>query len=366
MPPHHGGVERVADLLTRTYAASGHDVAWVATASPERPGVLAGEDGRRLVRIAATNALEERWGMPYPIPAPRGIAALAREVRGSDLVHVHDCLYLTSLEAVTLAGRRPLLLTQHVGSVSFGALVDPFETLAYRAIGRAVARRATAVAFASASVRDWWSRSIDRHLAGLVIPNGVDLTRFRPADAAEQRAAREELDVRAEGTVALFVGRLVAKKHVSATVAAIAASPPWHLLVVGDGPERRHVLEAAAVTHLRSLPYDRMPLAYRAADAFVLPSVGEGAPLALLEALATGLPAVVSTDPAFGRAAAAGTLRVTPDPAGIAAALRELSNPAARADRGRAARSWALANASDDAFVARYLALIRELLAGGG
>src|SRR5207245_982774 len=71
-------------------------------------------------------------------------------------------------------------------------------------------------------------------------------------------------------------------------------------LVVGDGPERGALAPLAGrVVHIARLSHDRMPEAYAAADLFALPSVGEGLPLTLLEALSSGLRCVVSRDPSF-------------------------------------------------------------------
>lgn len=365
MPPHNGGVERVADLISRAYARAGDEVTWIATAPPSPPGSVTADDGRRLVRIPATNVLESWFGMPYPIPAPAHLSDVARAVRRSDLVHVHDCLYVTSVAAVAAAGRRPVLVTQHVGRVSFGPLVDPIEALAYRAIGRWIARRAALIAFASEGVREWWMRAVSRHGRTVLVPNSVDVARFRPVEPSERSAARRELGIPTDVPVALFVGRLVRRKHVGVAVAALRRAPPWHLLVVGDGPDAADVADPSGVTHLRSLAHERMPLAYRASDAFVLPSVGEGAPLALLEALASGLPSILSTDPAFAAAASGGAVQVPVDATAIAAALRALAEPAVRSARGAAARRWALAGASDEAFAARYVAITRELLEQG-
>lgn len=364
MPPHNGGVERVADLLSRRYAEAGDEVTWIATAPPSPSGTFTTNDGRRLIRVPATNLLETWSGIPYPVPAPTYLATVVRAVRWSDIVHVHDCLYLTSIAAVAAAGRRPVLITQHVGRVSFGPIVDPIESLAYRTIGRWVARHAALIAFASSGVRDWWLRSVSRRGPTVVIPNGIDIARFRPADPTERRAARRELGVGTDAPLALFVGRLVPRKHVRVAMDAVRSVPPWHLVVVGDGPDAADVAHPSA-THLRSVAYDRMPLAYRAADAFVLPSVGEGAPLALLEALASGLPSIVSTDAAFDEARTAGAVQVPVEATAIAAALRDLGDPAVGPARGAAARRWAVATASEDAFAARYLAITRELLQRG-
>src|SRR5437762_2422194 len=91
MPPHTGGIEQVAALLSRIYADAGHQVRWVASADPERPGQEARE-GLELVRLRALNTLETRFGMPFPIPLPGEYAEIDRAVRAADVIHLHDCL----------------------------------------------------------------------------------------------------------------------------------------------------------------------------------------------------------------------------------------------------------------------------------
>ena len=365
MPPHAGGVELVAERLARSYAAAGHSVSWIAATTGAEPGMVRDGDITR-IRLAAANWLEDRYGMPYPLVAPAGLPALRRAVAEADVVHLHDCLYLPVL-AADLAARRarvPVLLTQHVGMVSFGAAIDPLLYAAYRTVGRSVLRHAARVVFVSDHVRRWFVANIDPALAAEVIPNGIAVDRFVPADDASRRAAREQFGIPADRFVVLHVGRLVAKKNVARSADALRQlDGPWHALVVGDGPERPAVATLGdRVTHLPALPPNDMPAVYAAADAFVLPSVGEGMPLAILEALAAGLAVVLSDDPAFADLTRAGATLVPPSGPSIASALRRLmADPADRAERGRAARTWALANATERASADRYLALIEQL-----
>jgi len=164
----------------------------------------------------------------------------------------------------------------------------------------------------------------------------------------------------------LYVGRLVAKKNVAALVAALGEiDGSWHALVVGDGPERPALSALAGrLTHLADVPPAEMPDVYAAADLFVLPSVGEGMPLAVLEALAAGWPVVLSDDPPFRPLEPAGAELVTPSRSAIALAIRSLlGDPTTRVARGLLAREWATTNASERISLARYLEIIAEVTA---
>lgn len=369
MPPHVGGVERVAEQQAMAYRDAGHTVTWLATAPP-LPAGTTGDDGIVRIRVAAANWLEAHRAMPFPLLGPGGLRSVAAAIRDADLVHLHDCLYAPVVAADQVAWRHgvPTVVTQHVAIVSFGAAVDPLLRLAYRTVGRRLLRRARGVAFVGEPVRDWFAANIDRRIGGIVIPNAVDIDRFSPADPAARLAARAALGLPASGAVVAFVGRLVPKKGLRLLVSALERLPAAHLVVVGDGPERGAVqaLGRRATLHPQ-LPRERMPEVYRAADVFGLVSRDEGMPVALIEALACGLPAVVSDDPGFASlAACGGVTRVAAEAGAIAAAMRSvIADPATRAARAGAARSWTIERHAPEAFAARYLELAERALATG-
>jgi glycosyltransferase involved in cell wall biosynthesis len=185
------------------------------------------------------------------------------------------------------------------------------------------------------------------------IGNGVDLERFRPATTGERAAEERRLDL-PPGARALFVGQLIERKNVELLLSSWARRPSASgasLLLVGDGPlgplVQRAERERSDVRWLG--PRDDVARVARCADVFVLPSRREGFSNALLEALASGLPAVTT---------AAATPRelpldsssdeqragfvVPPEPEPLAAALcRLLDDDDLRERCGRQARTLA-------------------------
>lgn len=122
-----------------------------------------------------------------------------------------------------------------------------------------------------------------------VIPNYVNTDVFRPVP-----------DVAKTPGLLCFVGRLSAEKNLFALLEAIEGIPKARLAIVGDGPMRGALEDRARegrlpVTFLGTLPNDEVPAVLNRAEIFVLPSLYEGHPKALLEAMACGLP-VVATD----------------------------------------------------------------------
>jgi glycosyltransferase involved in cell wall biosynthesis len=143
------------------------------------------------------------------------------------------------------------------------------------------------------------------------IPTWVDTTVFvpSPSDAMRQStrdALRRQIGIPTDARLLVFVGRLDQQKDplllIESLKLSLAAAPNLHLAVVGDGVLRSRVQEMVRAHQLTAQVYFmgvRPPLEIaeilRAADLYVLCSAYEGMPIAMLEALATGLP-VVSTD----------------------------------------------------------------------
>jgi len=123
-------------------------------------------------------------------------------------------------------------------------------------------------------------------------------------DAAARRETRSRLGIREGIFVYGFVGRLSEEKGVDYLIDAVKGlsyeKEPWRLIVLGDGP-RRQALENAVresgLTHqVLFVGFQSDTEAwYPAMDAFVLPSLTEGTPMVLLEAMAHGIPVIATS-----------------------------------------------------------------------
>jgi glycosyltransferase involved in cell wall biosynthesis len=134
------------------------------------------------------------------------------------------------------------------------------------------------------------------------IPNGVDVARFAPRDKVD---ARHDLGLAASLRYVLYVGRLSEEKGLTTLIAAFVRvaeqQTDVRLLLVGDGPMRA-VLEEnvkrlgldGVVRFVGQTNHPHVPVWMNAADCFCLPSVTEGCPNVVLEALASGLPTIAS------------------------------------------------------------------------
>lgn len=125
---------------------------------------------------------------------------------------------------------------------------------------------------------------------------GVDLDRFEIADRAE---AKDALGF--EGPLILCVGALIPRKGQEFLVQALPRLPGVTLLFAGQGQYRRALEKLAEelgvdrrIGFLGSVPHDRLPRIYSAADVMALPSSSEGLANAWVEALACGTPIVIT------------------------------------------------------------------------
>ncbi len=124
----------------------------------------------------------------------------------------------------------------------------------------------------------------------VVIPNFVDTTVFQPLRFASASSQKKTV---------LFVGRLSAQKNLKNLLFAIKGLEGVKLQIIGSGEEQkdleRIVLnENVAVEFLGNKPYEEIPQFLSRADVFVLPSLYEGNPKVLLEAMACGCPIVAT------------------------------------------------------------------------
>jgi D-inositol-3-phosphate glycosyltransferase len=298
-PPHLGGIENVVRDEAVRLVELGHEV--VVLTSGDRSSTV-DEDGVTVVRVAAWNGLEERVGIPFPVLSPSLLVRALRWAGWADVVHVHDCFYITSWSAglASVFRRTPVVVTQHVAMVDHpSAAVTLVQKLVYGVAGRALVRRARR-AF---TINEHVARFVGGLGAGadkvVVLENGVDGRLFRPAeDAAERNRIRERFGLPLDRDLVLFVGRLVPKKGIDLLLEA--ADPSYDLVVVGSG-DAEALSGRRGVHYLGGQPTEAVAEIYRACDVFALPTTGEVFTLVVKEAMSAALPVVTTDEPGYAR-----------------------------------------------------------------
>jgi glycosyltransferase involved in cell wall biosynthesis len=369
-----GGAQRIAletvDFLTR----SGWEAELWAGPQTGPEGSLHAEARARGLRLREVPDLVREVS---PARDARAYRWLRRELAagGFDLIHTHSSKAGILGRHAASAARVPLRVHSVHG---WGVTPDtPFVTRRiFDALERRAATKADALIAVSGVVRDaGLARRIGRPDQYRVIHGGVVIG--PPPGAADRARARAELGVPADALVAGTIGRLDHAKDPLGALAALAplleAEPRVWAVLVGDGPLREPVRRAVA----RCGASGRIVLAGRRPDArelaaafdlFFLASRWEGFPLAVVEAMAAGLP-VVAYDVAGVREAVAegvnGWLVAPGDREGWGARIRGLlGDGAARRRLGEAGRERAQREFGLDRMLRETRALYDELRAG--
>lgn len=230
--------------------------------------------------------------------------------------------------------------------------------------------RLRAVICNSSMVRDEIARRFSPRAELVVIRNAVDCDAFHPRLREELGGAmRAQLKVPADAFVVAHVGSGFERKGVASFLRALAASQarPWGLVVGRDKHLARYAALARSLGIVERVRFvgavSEVRAYYAAADAFLLATLYDPQPNAMLEAMASGLPVV--TTARCGAAellqeGVSGHVRDALDVAGLAGALDALASGAARR-MGEAARAAVLPY-TPERMAEEYLALYRRLL----
>lgn len=373
-----GGPAKAAREMAGAVARRGHSVAIYTTDREAEPreGLIAGltfADGGVEIRVFAQGA-PQALATSWPLAA-----ALDQAVAAADVVHIHS-LYLFPVWAAARACRRhakPYLLRPH-------GTLDPFIRRRHR-----LAKRILGLLFQDRVIREagalHWTAAEEATLAapathgarGVVIPNGLDLSAY--ATLPEPGGLRRRLPETGDRRIVLFLSRLNFKKGLDLLIPAFArvaaAHDDLHLVVAGpdDGMEQAARGWAAAhgvagrVSFPGLLSGTAKLEAFRDAACFVLPSYSENFGIAVVEAMACGVPVLISDRVNIWReiaAAEAGRV-VPPEIDAVAAGLGALlADPEAAAAMGARARGFVARHYDWTEIAVRLEAVYRALAEG--
>jgi glycosyltransferase involved in cell wall biosynthesis len=173
-----------------------------------------------------------------------------------------------------------------------------------------------------------------------------------------------------ERPVLACVARLAPPKDLVTLLEALADEPAWRLRVIGDGPDRGLIedrRDALGLQERVELLGERSDVLeqLRQVDAFVLPTLWEGLPYSILEAMAAALPVVASRVGGVPEEVVdgeTGYLVERQDPAALAGALRRLHENGRGRELGRSGHARARRRFGLDEMVGRYDALLRDVM----
>lgn len=308
LSPETGGPAAAVMGMAKAVAALGHDVAIHATDYRTSPASASVEEsiGPGRVRVF----IHRHWpASSLTLQASYALwRALREEIPRADVVHLHS-LYLFHDWVTWRECRRaavPYILRPH------GSL-DPFmyerhrwrKAVVERLFQDRVTRDAALIHYTSETELDRAQPFVFGR-RGVVVPLGIDIGRFeRMSSPARFRTRHPELRDR---RIVLFLGRLSFKKGlellIPAFAAAVARQPDLHLVLAGPAddyePRVRALIRQHGLSHRATLTGTLSPSevveAYAAADVFVLPSRNENFGIAAAEAMAAGVPSILSDE----------------------------------------------------------------------
>jgi len=349
-----GGAETVMLQLAEELRRRGHDVMPVGPANG--CGWLGGE-------FAARGFTPRTYVLRRPLDwaCVTSLTALMQRHR-TQVVHSHEfTMAVYGAVAARRAGARHII-TMHGGR---------YYAEAWRrraALRWAMGHSAATTAVSGATAADL-RRTLGIHEEAVrVVPNGIEMPR------GERAALRRELNVGEDELLIVAIGNLYPVKGHAVLLRALAeleeqgGAPAWRLAIAGRGEEEQRLRDMAADAgiasrvHLLGFRSDA-PDILAGADLFVMPSLSEGLPLALVEAMATGLPIIASDVggiPEVVAPDAEAVLVPVASPPALAAAIRSLlADPARRAAIGSAAQRRAYRDFSVATMATAYEALYR-------
>lgn len=367
----YGGVVRAVTGLAEAQAASGQRVTVLTTdtlTSSTRIKTAHEEiNGVQVLRVRNWLGGLRRVNLSSPLGMRRALQTLqADPLNRVDVIHCHELRTVENL-IVTAAARVPLILSPH-GTLPSETGRTSIKRAWDRLFGRALASR-----FAGVIALTQQEAQETRGLFAAfkcplppicIIPNGVTADSFF---VSSNDKTAGQLNV-------LFMGRLHERKGLQVLIPAFAQAnvPGAHLLIVGpdEGMLTRAEQMVVAyrvtdrVTFTGFLSGEARRAAFASADLFVLPAIGEGLPMVALEALAAGLPVILTPGCNLPEVTARGAGLVVPreiDP--LADAIRALlTDPEQRASMSTAARAWMHEAYSWPALAARMTGFYQQLI----
>jgi glycosyltransferase involved in cell wall biosynthesis len=368
--PIVGGVESNAERLARYLHANGFAVRVITKRVTRRLADAEDMDGVPVDRIGpfGERSASGKWRL-----LPSALRWLIRHAATYDVVCCVDYrgVGIAAIVARAITRRRVVLQAQTPGGLVPRIFTWPLI---------AVYRRADAFACISHGLeREARAAGVPANRVHF-LPNAVDITRFRPANADERRALRRERDVPADAVACLFVGRLSREKGLMDLIAAWDLLRPANavLLVAGPdmvghpwnvGPAARQYVEqhglGRSVRFLGSI--EDVASLLRASDVVIQPSHFEALGLSAVEALASGVPVVASAVGGlldFVTDGENGLLCPPQDPVTLSGCMRTLIDDVAFRQRAsERARASVVDEYDEQTVFSRFALLLRELAA---
>ena len=310
--PIFGGAETQCRLLIRHLLATGEvEIPFVVTGRVERQNARTERIDDVIVHRLGFEGVG-RWQWYWFYLASSWF--LIRHRRDFDVIHCHATSVIGLAMTITgwLMRKRVILKLSTNGEllVGTGEMTRAYRLRRLRStlrqmMARYLVRNSTIVSLNREGAKEVIAAGAGQ---GVTIPNGVDLKEYRPLEVAARSALRAAHGFGPDDVILLFVGRFVARKGIPVLLDAfnLLESDPrserLHLCLAGGGKLQEDAVENLVGSNPRGMQRQihilppKIPALeyYQMADLFVFPSQREGLPNVVIEAIAVGLPCILS------------------------------------------------------------------------
>ncbi len=296
--PHIGGIETHVYTLSRYLVKKGHDVTVFTSKLPKTQNY-------EMIDGIKVHRFRNIWSPLNNQVVPGIFFRLLKKAEEFDLIHVHGHLQFTSNVAALnkKIGGRPLVMTSH-GTVEYEDWRGIINRVYNASVGKLTVKSADKIIALTSRQAKIIEKMGARKEDITIIPNGVDLERVKLSAGKNTFKSKYGLS---EKKIILYVGGLIPRKGLNYLIESMKDVNGDVALVIVGGELSSHKgvkdnLENLVkseklqnVVFTGNLTGQGLEDAYASADVFVLPSLAEGLAIALLEAMAYGIP-VVATD----------------------------------------------------------------------
>ena len=299
--PYPGGQERYVYNLSKYLVKMGHEV-HVITSNYPKTKSFEEIDGITIERHKVFARILRN-------PITPGFLKIRGMIRNFDITHMHN---EHSFSAMITAYQKkrydfPLILTNH-GQLRFGNFFsDAFEKIYNQSVGKNIFRSANRIVALSSSDAEYISSLGIESKKISILPNAIDLSEFAPYNNLDNIDFLKRYNVEGKRIV-LFVGQIIQRKGIEYLLKSVkyvmklSRENNIVFLVIGKGgflEKAKNIVKNLNISDLivftGEIPFSELVEAYKSADVFVLPSLSEGLPTTILEAMYFGLP-VIATD----------------------------------------------------------------------
>lgn len=307
-PPHKGGVETAAYNTVKELSKLGHNVAVLTSRERINISNLEKFQNFKIFRYKSYYLPEIRH-LPQSSNlglVPKALLNLPKIIRKYkiDIIHLEGRLFPISLFSALMnliVFKRPMFLT--IQGRLRGGFTNYIEYFFDLFVTKLVYTKLNKIICVSESLKIYLNKLGKIRERLIVIPNGVDIHLFKKVDSAN--FLDKYLDKDKNVKKVIFVGRLDHQKGVQYLIKAIPLIlkryKKVHFFILGNGNLEPQLKQLSKNLNVQSnlefinmIPLDKMPEFYSSADIFCLPSLHEGFPLSIAEALSIGLIIVAS------------------------------------------------------------------------